>query len=143
MAVAIARKTFGLPYFHARMSLGVAPPGDLFPTLNYASERYGRKREPARSARSKIAARVVGAVAPAVPGSLDHFLVERYFLYSRRRDRLFRGQVNHPPYPLQAARVDAIDETLIAAATITRPDLPPLAHYATEVRVEVFGLTLI
>ena len=138
VAVAIARSTFGLPYFHARMGLKVAPPNDHRPRLDYVSKRYGRLLDPARS---KISARVVGGVDPALAGSLDHFLVERYFLYSRRRGKIFRGQVHHQRYPVQEARVDSIEETLLAASGIPRPEHPPLAHYAAKVRVEVFGLT--
>jgi uncharacterized protein YqjF (DUF2071 family) len=33
-----------------------------------------------------------------------------------------------------------LDETLLAAAGITRPADPPLVHYASEVRVDVFAL---
>jgi uncharacterized protein YqjF (DUF2071 family) len=84
---------------------------------------------------------VTGPVAAAIPGSLEYFLAERYLLYSARGGRLWCGQVHHTPYPLQAAEVDTLDETLLAAVGIDRPDLPPLVQYAAGVRVEVFGLT--
>ena len=77
---------------------------------------------------------------PAAVGTLEHFLAERYLLYASRRGRLYRGQVHHEPYPLQAAEVPSLEENLVAAAGISRPDGPPLAHYASGVRVEVFPL---
>jgi hypothetical protein len=49
--------------------------------------------------------------------------------------------VHHTPYPLQRADVTECDETLIAAAGITRPRDAPLAHYASGVAVEIFALS--
>ena len=137
IAVEIARSTFGLPYFHARMGLEIDPIEGR-PGLTYRSKRRARGPNPARS---EIRAKVIGPVVPAAPGSLEHFLAERYFLDSTHLGKLFRGQVHHRPYPLQAARVDSLDETLIAAAGLIRPDLTPIAHYAAGVNVNVFGLT--
>jgi uncharacterized protein YqjF (DUF2071 family) len=138
VAVALARATFGLPYHHARMCVEVAPDGGPGPSLTYVSERV---RPPARPALAEVRARVVGPVEPAEPHSLEFFLAERYLLYSTLRGHLRRGQVHHTPYPLQRADVDTLDETLLAAAGIGRPDAGPLAHYASGVRVEVFPLT--
>ena len=42
---------------------------------------------------------------------------------------------------VQTASVSALDETLLAAAGIGRPEEAPLAHFARGVRVEVFPLT--
>ncbi|HEY2156924.1 MAG TPA: DUF2071 domain-containing protein [Isosphaeraceae bacterium] len=138
VAVAIARATFGLPYFHARMCVEVDPGTGAGPSLTYVSERVRPARRPALS---EVRARVVGPVEPAEPGSLEFFLAERYLLYSTRKGHLRRGQVHHGPYPLQRAGLDTLDETLLAAAGIDRPDVEPLVHYASGVRVEVFGLS--
>ena len=77
---------------------------------------------------------------PAQPGTLEHFLVERYILYALANDRLYRGQVHHHPYPLQSADVLSLDESLLAAADIRRPDRPPLAHFARGVDVKVYAI---
>jgi uncharacterized protein YqjF (DUF2071 family) len=139
VAVALARSTFGLPYHHARMCVEVDPAiGAPGPSLTYVSERL---RSGAAPGLAEVRARVTGPVAAAIPGSFEFFLAERYLLYSARGGRLWRGQVHHTPYPLQAAEVDTLDETLLAVAGIDRPDVPPLVHYAAGVRVEVFGLT--
>jgi uncharacterized protein YqjF (DUF2071 family) len=71
---------------------------------------------------------------------LEHFLAERYVLYSKTGDELFRGRVHHAPYPLQRGAVTQMNETLLHAASITRPGAPPLVHYAREVSVEIFPL---
>ncbi len=77
-------------------------------------------------------------MTPAAPGSLEYFLVERYVLYNAVHGRLYRGRIHHEPWPLQGADVSGLEETLLAAAGIARPDEPPLAHYGREVRVEIF-----
>ncbi len=66
--------------------------------------------------------------------------MERYILYAYAQGRLYSGRVNHRAYPAQPAVVSHLEENMIAAAGIARPDEPPLAHYASEVRVEVFPL---
>ena len=105
-------------------------------TVRYASRRRSD------GAMFRGTARPVGAPRTAVPGTLEHFLVERYVLYAQRRDGgLRRGHVHHPPYPLQDAELSDWDESLLAAAGIERPADPPCVHFAAGVDVEVFGLT--
>jgi hypothetical protein len=133
---------FHLPYHFARMSLTYLPPAPEIPggRVSYSSER----RWPGpRPASSTIEAETRGPAAPAQVGTLEHFLVERYILYAARGGRLYQGRVHHAPYPLQAAEVHSLDENLIAAAGLTRPDSPPIAHFAGGVRVEVFPLQLV
>jgi uncharacterized protein YqjF (DUF2071 family) len=142
VAVQIARTLFHLPYYFARMSLTHLPPTPEMPMgrVSYGSER----RWPGpRGASCAIEAGPRGPVAPAQVGTLEHFLVERYILYAAHRGRLYRGRVHHAPYPLQGAEVRSLDENLIAAAGLTRPDSPPLAHFAGGVRVEVFKPQLV
>ena len=40
------------------------------------------------------------------PGTLEHFLTERYCLYTADGGRLYRAELHHPPWRLQAARGD-------------------------------------
>lgn len=130
LAVAIARTFWHLPYHHARMTLAV---GDG--ELRYASERR------ATGALFRGTCRPRGEPRPATPGTIEHFLAERYLLYAQKRDgRLRRGQVHHAPYPLQPAELADWDESLLAATGIERPAGAPLVHFATGVDVEVFGL---
>lgn len=133
VAVLLARALFHLPYHHARMSLARAADG----TNRYVSRRRWPGPTPAGS---DLAGRPTGIPAPASPGSLDHFLLERYLLYCTRRGRLYRGQVHHHPYPAQNALATVYREDLIAAAGIDRPATAPLAHFAAGVDVEIFPL---
>ncbi|HME91558.1 MAG TPA: DUF2071 domain-containing protein [Myxococcaceae bacterium] len=131
-AVLSARAFFKLPYFLARMELR-----EQGGAIDYFSERQLAGPGPAGC---RLRYRSVGTPSPAEPGTLEYFLVERYVLYARSGDRLYRGRVHHRPYPLQAAETPAIEETLLAAAGIRRPAGEPLMHYARGVHVEVFGL---
>ena len=82
-----------------------------------------------------------GIVTHAAPGTIEHFLVERYILYTIDDEhRLRRARVHHEPYPLQRAEVLGLDETLIWAAGIRRSEGHPLRHYAREVNVKVYPL---
>lgn len=131
VSVLAARASYRLAYFPARARF--EPPGPDRPA-RFASTRLGRG-----SPGCACEYRPEGPVAQAPPGTLEYFLVERYVLYASRGRSLLRARVHHRPYPLQPARA-TVEETLVAAAGISRPQAPPvLAHYAEGVQVEIFG----
>lgn len=139
LAVALARRWFALPYYYARMSLDADlddnPPGRR---ITYRSER--RPDSPINAA-SFISAQIAAVPpAPVAVGTLDHFLIERYLLYTVRRGRIYRGQVHHPSYPVQPAEILACEESLLAASQISRPDEAPIVHFSGGVDVEIFSL---
>ena len=125
LAVWAARTGWSLPYHHARMTVEGG---------SYASVRR------ADGASCRVTTRAVSEPAAAEPGTLEHFLAERYVLYAEKDRRLYLGRVHHTPYPLQRAEVIACEETLLAAAGIARGDEAPIAHCAAGVDVEVFAL---
>ena len=132
VAVRAARAWFGLPYYHARMSLE-----DDGATIRYRSRRTHRGAEPADFAASYGP---VGAVERTVPGSLEHWLTERYCLYTvDRRGRIHRGEVHHDPWPLQRAEWDVETNGMAAAHGITLPDVAPLCHFARRLDVVVWN----
>ncbi len=138
VGAALGRLWFRLPYFFARMSLVAEGSTDAGLRLSYASDRLYPDPRPAMT---RVEAEVRAPVEPARPGTLEYFLAERYLLYSTSGDgALFKGRVHHAPYPLQVAEVRSLEESALLAAGIDRPDVPPLAHYARGVNVEVFGL---
>jgi hypothetical protein len=131
VVVAAARALFLLPYHHARMEMDVDPGG-----IDFRSERMG-----AATASCALRYEPIGRAEPAAVGSLEHFLAERYLLYTASDGHLWQAQVHHAPYPLQAAHAEVQREGLVAAAGIERPDDPPtLVHFAREVNVEIFAL---
>jgi uncharacterized protein len=132
--VRLARAWFKLPYHYAGMELTAGPQGESFA---YRSERRWPGPTPATCA---VRCTPRGAASTSTPGTLQHFLVERYFLYSTAQGSLFRGQVHHAPYQVRGAEVEGLDESLLAAAGILRPSEPPLALFSDGVDVDVFRL---
>ena len=133
IAVRLARSLFHLPYYHARMSLNRT--SDDMTTYHSTRRNTGLT-----AVMCEVSGSPSGPVAPAQAGTLEHFLLERYLLYSAHRGRLYRGQVHHAPYPARTARASRLEETLLAAAGLHRPSSAPLVHYSEGVDVEVFGL---
>ena len=112
---------------------------DALPKIAYDSRRTDRRGpQPANIHAAYQPAE--GLVQPANPGSLEHFLVERYILYAQHDHNLYRARVHHQPYPLQRVELLGLEETLVWAAGIRRPDSVPMRHYAREVNVKVYGL---
>lgn len=131
LAVQAARLGWGLPYHHARMSLTREGEARVYETTRRAPGA------PGLSARFTPGT----ALGPSAPGTLEHFFLERYYLFAQRSGALWRGQVHHPPYPAQRVDVHELQEDLIAAAGLPAPAEPPaFAHYAAGVDVEVFAL---
>jgi uncharacterized protein len=123
LAVAAARATFHLPYFRARMR---CEPQDS--AINYRSERTHRS---APTAQLRCAYRAVGDLFEAQAGTLEHFLTERYCLYAAdSRNRIFRGEIQHPPWQLRLAEGEIRLNTMADAAGIALSPERPLLHFA-------------
>jgi len=142
IAVHLARRLFHLPYHRARMLMEREPDRQATDpaTILYAGVRRWPGPLPASYA---IRATPHSTPRPALPGTLEHFLVERYILYTIWKRRLYQCRVHHTPYPIQSANILSIDETLLAAAGLDRPPTPPLAYFSSGVTVEVFPLRAI
>lgn len=131
LAVAIARAWFHLPYFRARMS---CEEQDRW--IQYRSERVHRG-----TAQGELRARYrpVGTPFFAKPGTLEHFLTERYCLYASDADgSTFRGEIHHPPWALQPAEADFISNGMAKAAGFSLLREKPLLHFARRQEVVVW-----
>ena len=132
LAVWGGRTGFNLPYHHAKFSIE-----SNGPQVQYHSERTHRGVSPAEF---KGMYQPVGPVIGSQAGSLEHWLTERYCLFSRsRRGKISKQDVHHRPWPLQLAQVDIQANSMAAAAGIQLPEAPPLAHYAEVVDVVAWG----
>jgi uncharacterized protein len=97
LAVEAARRTYRLPYFHARMS--ATRRGEW---IDYECARI---EEAGRVFSGRY--RSSGGVFHAQPGSLEWFLAERYCLYTTdERGRLSRAEIHHELWPLQPAEAE-------------------------------------
>lgn len=132
LAVEIARRVFHLPYEHASMQ--VVRRGNR---VDYACRRRSVGAEVAR-----FDYELAGTSMPAAARSLDHFLVERYLLFSARRDGgLFCGRVHHPPYQIAPAVCNGWSAAPLAWDGFPRPAEPPVsALVAAPVDVRIFPL---
>ena len=74
--------------------------------------------------------RASGPVSTAAPGTLDHFLTERYSLYASDGKRIWRGDIAHAQWPLQSATATLERNSMIEAAGIRITEHPPLLHFA-------------
>jgi uncharacterized protein YqjF (DUF2071 family) len=129
LAVIGARATFGLPYFHARMRFDAGPG-----TFEHSTQRDGS------SARLVVRYEPGAAAGTAAPGTIDHFLLERYVLYAKHLGRMLKARIHHVPYPLRSAGIHALEESILACAGIELPaDRSPLVHYSPGVDVELFA----
>ena len=73
------------------------------------------------------------------PGTLEYFLTERYCLYTRDCKRqLIRGEIHHPPWPLQTAEAQFDRNTMAEAAGVQLPAGKPLLHFAKRQDVIVW-----
>lgn len=132
-AVLGARRAYRLPYFRARMAIerehGV---------VRYASDRASLDGEPAVFRAEYGPA---GDTEPALPGSLEYFLSERYCLYTvDEAGRPLRGEIQHPPWPLQPASASIALNTMTRPWGLELPAEPPLLHYAAIQRVLIWPL---
>lgn len=144
IAVLAARVGWHLPYFRSTMKL----------SIEGSVHRYQcRRLWPGPSnVGCEVTARFgpsLGADEPnrpqpagqALPGTLDHFLVERYLLYAQgRRGNLFCGQVHHPPYPVQKIELLQWEDSLLGShgLPVSRP--PDHLAGSSGVDVEIFPL---
>lgn len=138
IAVAAARATYKLPYFEARMEMTVS--SDASPVIDFHTTRVDPRGAQPANAHIRYQPQE-GPIGAAAPGTLEHFLVERYILYSvDEHRRLHRARVHHQPYPVQRVDVAPPDETLVWAAGVKKPESVAHRHYAREVNVKVYPL---
>ncbi|MBV9609853.1 MAG: DUF2071 domain-containing protein [Acidobacteria bacterium] len=125
-----ARTLYHLPYFRARMSVTIGNQG-----IVYSSQRVGERPAELHG--------TYGAVSHpfrATPGTLEHFLIERYCLYTVYKRQTYRADIHHVPWPLQNARATFAVNTMAAAAGVALPDTDPLLHFAKHLEVLIWPL---
>lgn len=134
LAVRVARRWFHLPYFDARMTI--------------AGEGQDLRYHSMRTHRGAPGAELVGRYGPrgpverAAPGTLEHFLTERYCLFAADRGgRVRRGDIAHAPWRLAPAEValEVCDMTRLCGLELAGP--PESALAAADQTVAAWWLT--
>jgi len=116
-AVAAARRTYRLPYRHARIE---ADGGSFRADTEGGGSFHARYHG-------------IGVPAPAAPATLEDFLVERYCLYAA--DGKLRAEIHHAPWPMQAAEAE-VEQQGIAPVEL---EGEPIYHYARRLDVLIWS----
>lgn len=135
VAVALARRFFLLPYFNARMATWET-------RRDWVEYRSHRTHEGAPPASFRATYRPTGRVYLSRPGSLEHWLTERYALYTvDAKGRPYIGEIHHIQWPLQPADAEIRAASLAGASAALRlPDTPPLLHFARRIDMVAWAL---
>jgi uncharacterized protein YqjF (DUF2071 family) len=128
-AVWAARTFYHLPYFRADMATQ-----EREGFIHYSSRRYRA------SAEFRGSYRPTTEVGLASKDSIEHWLTERYCLYTEQRGQLYRGDIHHRPWPLQTAEAEFEINTVAAAAAISLPPTNPHLTFARKVEVLIWPL---
>jgi len=130
LAVWAARAGWSLPYYFADMQIE-----------EYGGQVHYKTQRVKSNESFFVQYEIREPIGISQPGTLEHFLLERYLLFAQRRDKIFVGQVHHTPYPVHAAEVGELCDELVGAAGLPNTDArPAFAHYSPGVDVEVFAL---
>ena len=132
LACTIARSRFHLPYRNATMQTQGRQ------QISYTTRRRGASQE----AVYRFAAQ--GPATPATPGSLEHFLLERYILYASnsRSGQLLCGRVHHKPYRFREVRLEECSTLPLEWNGLPLPSsaFPDHACLVDRTDVSVYGL---
>jgi uncharacterized protein len=133
LAVAAARWAYKLPYFRAAI--------ESRPHDDWISYECVRRDDTARPFVFDGRYRPAGPVRPAKPGSIEHFLAERYCLYTVDGEGvLWRAEIHHGPWPLQAAEAEIALNTMFPDG-VDFPDSEPLVHFSDRQDVLIWRLS--
>lgn len=128
-AVWAARTFYHLPYFHAVISSN-----ELGGDIHY----FSRRRRASAEFRGHY--RPIAEVRYRPKGSIEHWLTERYCLYTTYQGQIYRGEIHHQPWLLQDAQAEFETNTVAAAGGIILPDTTPLLHFARRLEVLIWTL---
>lgn len=133
VAVGAARTIAHLPYYTADMEVE-----EKDGWIHYQSRRKSADAPPAELV---VRYRPVGPPQPPAGGTLDHFLTERYCLFTvDPSSRAHRLDIHHPPWPLQGAEAEITVNTMAHAAGIPLPSTPPMLHFARRQDIVAWNL---
>lgn len=129
IAVWAARRFFFLPYMNAKMSLrsSAGTPSNI----EYRSQRTDQPQ-----ADFEATYRPLGDVYESQPGTLEHWLTERYCLYAQSASKhLYRAEIQHVPWPLQRGEIQIQTNQLGEAFGIELSAEPHLVHFVKRIDV--------
>lgn len=124
-----ARTFYHLPYFYASMSVRNARE-----KFTYSCSRL----EDPKPADFRARYWPTSPPRRRQKGELEHFLAERYCLYTVHRGKVYRAYIHHLPWPLQDAEAEIELDTMATASGIELPQAKPLLHFSRDLEVLVW-----
>jgi uncharacterized protein len=128
-AVWAARTFYHLPYYQARMQVNVS--GDK---VDYFAQRLGKPAE------LRMQYWPTSPIRLRERGSIEHWLTERYCLYTVWHDKVYRADIHHVQWPLQDAAAQIESNTIALTAGIALPSVQPLLHFSKRLDVLIWPL---
>jgi uncharacterized protein YqjF (DUF2071 family) len=101
--------------------------------------RLARRSGPWPKASTRVSWHFGTPRPPSRPGDLDHFLTERYLLFTRRFGRIAAGRVAHDPWPLHDAELLDLDDGLVRVGGVA-PRGDPIVYASQRIVVDGFSL---
>ena len=154
VAVWIACNFYHLPYFNAQMQCQQttvsgtqqykytslrAPhsaPNKSQTKVGQAKEVQTEKERSLKSSNYAVQLEVTygptGPVYNSKPGSLEHFLTERYCLFTVFSGTVYRGDIHHKPWPLQPAQAQWRVNTMTAPLGLELKG-EPILHFVENI----------
>jgi uncharacterized protein YqjF (DUF2071 family) len=130
VAVGAARTLLNLPYYAA----------DMTSEVHDGEVRYRSRRLSTPPAEFVSIYAGQGDRYPAVRGTLEHFLTERYCLYAlNHRSVAYRLEIHHPPWALESAQATIVTNTMATAAGLRLPTVAPLLHFSKRQAMLCWG----
>jgi uncharacterized protein YqjF (DUF2071 family) len=131
-AVWAARRSYRLPYFRSEIETRVDGPRHTFAAKRVSGD--------GPSAELAVEYGPNGAQLPARPNSLERWLAERYCLYTLdERRQVYRGEIHHPPWPLQEAWAKFGVNTMALPFGLGLED-EPLLHFSARQDVALWPI---
>jgi uncharacterized protein len=127
-AVAAARRVYGLPYHCAEIA--VRRSGEV---VSYRSQRT------AGDAALAVDYWPEGPATAPERGSIEHFLTERYCLYTAPEGRVHRADIHHRPWPLQSAGARFAVNSMGAPFGLDLSEPPRLLHLGARQDVVIWA----
>ncbi len=122
----IAKRWYHLPYKKAAVTF--RKEGQTF----YCKSVRKEKASPPFSFQVKYSP--VSEVYFPKEGTLDHWLTERYCLFSSNNgSNIFCGEIQHCPWPLQKAEAEINRNTLLTRYKINSTEIQPISYFSKGV----------
>lgn len=128
----IAKRWYRLPYHPAKTSI-------YKEEQSYHCESI-RKGSTIKPITLKGKYKPISGVFFPQEGTLDHWLTERYCLYSMKKNHIYCGEIHHRPWPLQKVETEISQNTMFSTFQWNLSDAPPISHYSKGVDTLIWNI---